>query len=371
MKIKHGGELRNFAEKFGIPEREILDFSSNINPLGPPASVKEAYEAAQEELPYYPDTEALEFRREAARHFPLWPENVIAGNGAVELLDLVLRFLRPKKALLVEPCFGEYRHLLNLQGAEIRSVSLKEGNDFRFFPAEIMNALRGVDLLILANPNNPTGTFLTKEELGALLQEAKRRNVFVVIDEAFVDWAPELSLARDIRDDSLFFITRSLTKFFSLPGIRIGYGLGSRKLIEKLATHQVPWSCNRIAQKLGIAALRDQTFQDHSREWLNLERDWLLSRLKEIPWLKVYPSVTNFLLVRYGIKNEQKPLIEEMAKCRIYLRNLTEFPGLGPFYFRMAVKKREDNLQGIEAFNRWVGMAPPNPDPSQGVVSTL
>lgn len=349
MRVRHGGELRSFSEKFLVPEREILDFSSNINPWGPPSSIREVYEKSIEELQFYPDPEALEFRREVARHFPLWPENVIAGNGAAELLDLILRFLHPKKALLIEPTFPEYRRLLNLLGTEIRNVSLKEIDSFRLPPAEIRNALQGIEVAILAHPNNPTGTFLPREELLGLLGEAKRKNIFVVLDEAFVDWVPEISLAREIRDDSFFFVIRSLTKFFALPGIRIGYGLGSRKLIEKLQAFQTPWSCNRLAQKLGTAALRDTAFSEESRSGLTAERDWLQCSLQEIPSLKVYPSAANFLLVRYGRQTEGESLFEGMGKQGIYIRDLSGFAGLGPFYFRVAVKRREENRRLIEA----------------------
>ena len=349
MRLRHGGELRLFSEKFGIPEREILDFSSNINPWGPPDSVREIFESLKEELRVYPDSEALAFRREVARHFPIFPENVIAGNGAAELLDLILRLLRPKRALLIEPTFLEYRRLLNLQGAQIRSISLREKDSFRFSPSEVANALLGVDVAIFAHPNNPTGTHLSRESLQHLLGEAKRRNIFIVLDEAFVDWTPELSMAKEVRDDSFFFVVRSLTKFFALPGIRIGYGLGSRKLIEKLNTLQVPWSCNRLAQKLGETALRDGRFINESRDWLSTERDWLEAGLQKISWLKAYPSASNFLLVRHAPSSEGRSLIEAMAKRGIYLRDLTEFPGLGPTYFRVAVRKREENEKLLAA----------------------
>lgn len=349
MKSKHGGELRAFSERFGIPEKAILDFSSNINPLGPPPSLRTLYESSFEELSFYPDAEALEFRREAARHFPLWPENVIAGNGAIELLDLVIRFLKPKRALVIEPAFSEYRRILNREGAEIRSISLREKDDFRFSSPELVNALQGIEALLLAHPNNPTGTHLPKGELLLLLEEAKRRNVFVILDEAFVDWAPELSLAREVRDDSYFFLIRSLTKFFSLPGIRIGYGLGSRKLIEKLHGFQVPWSCNRLAQKLGTAALRDESFQAESRAWLSEEREGLTAQLKEVPGLKVYPSAANFILVRHAHEPGSAALFETLGRQGIYVRDLSETPVLGPSYLRISVRKRDENQRLLEA----------------------
>lgn len=352
MRLRHGGELRNFSERFGIPENEILDFSSNINPLGPPASLKQVYENSFEEISHYPDNDALEFRREVARHFPLWPENVIAGNGSAELLDLILRFLSPKRVLLVEPAFLEYRRMLKLGGAEIRSLFLRDGNDFAFCLPELVNALTGNDAVILGHPNNPTGTFLAKEAVRSFLSEAKRRNVFMILDEAFVDWIPELSMGREVRDDSAFFVVRSLTKFYALPGIRIGYGLGSRKLIEKLMTYQTPWSCNRIAQRLGLAALRDEGFSQESRRWLLEERQVFESELRQLAAFKVYSSGTNFLLVRHGVQANAGPLFEKLGQQKIYVRDLTEFPGLGPNYFRVSVRKREENLYLVEALKR-------------------
>ncbi len=346
MRIRHGGELRQFAEKLGIPERNILDFSSNINPWGPPDSVKKAYQENVETIQHYPDPEALEFRREVARHYPLWPENVIAGNGAAELLDSIVRLLRPKKALLIEPTFLEYRRLLNLQGTEIRSVLLREKDDFQLAVPEVINALQGVEVAIFVQPNNPTGGLIEKEILQKLLSEVRRRNIFVVLDEAFIDWTPHATMAREVRDDSHFFVIRSLTKFFSLPGIRAGYGLGSRKLIEKLATHQVPWSCNRLAQKLGIVALRDQEFIKESLEWLVKEREDFKIRLQEIPSLKVYPSAANFLLIRQG---GRPSLLQDLGERGIYVRDLTDFPGLGAGYFRVAVRKQEENNRLVEA----------------------
>ncbi len=350
MKIRHGGSLRHFSEKFGIPEERILDFSSNVNPLGPPASVKEAYLASPSELECYPDPEALEFRREMARRLPLWPENVMVGNGSVELLDLALRILRPRRALLMEPTFPEYRRLLNLQGSEIRSVSLRESDSFRLFGQEIFSALQNADVAIIANPNNPTGTFLSKEELEKVLREANRRNVFVILDETYADWIPEISMIKEVGDNSLFLLLRSLTHFYALPGIRMGYGLGSRKLVEKLAAHQIPWSCNRLAQKLGLIAIKDEAFAAEARQWLSQERNWLESHLRKIPMLKVYPGAANFLLVRHAV--QLRPLVEELGKQGIYVRDLTEFPALGPAFIRISVRKREENQRLIEALTK-------------------
>lgn len=352
MKIRHGGDLAGFSEKYNVPEKEIVDFSSNINPLGLPASVRDLYLESAGDLSIYPDSEAREFRRTAAQNFPLWAENVIAGNGAMELLDVIIRFLKPKKAFFVEPCFLEYRRLFNLAGAEVRTLCLKENENFNFSPAEIMNGLRGNDLLLLSHPNNPTGTALSREDLFQILQEARRRNIFVVLDEAFVDWAPENSMAKEIRDDSHFFVVRSLTKFFALPGIRIGYGLGARKLIEKLSATQAPWSCNRLAQKLGTAALKDEAFIRKSRVWLESEKEWLSAQFRDLGRLKVYPSLANFFLIRHTAEQGAEPIGTRLGREGIYVRDLSDFPGLGASFFRIGIRKREDNEKLINALKK-------------------
>jgi len=142
-----------------------------------------------------------------------------------------------------------------------------------------------------------------------------------------------------------------------LPGIRIGYGLGSRKLVEKLTFYQVPWSCNRVAQKLGGAVLRDEAFQEESREWLKKERDWFEFQFRELSSLKVYPSGANFFLARHLIRPGRTPLVEEMGKEGIYLRDLSEFPGLGPSYFRVGIRTREENERLMAALRVWSSKA--------------
>ncbi len=339
----HGGNRRAFAATRGISESGVIDFSANCNPWGPPDSVCLRYQESFPLLSCYPDPDSFFLKKEIARHFPVWPENVIAGNGATELIHLVVQFLKPRKALLIEPTFSEYRRALNLAGAEVRGLLLREKNDFQINLPEFLSAAQGVDLVFLCNPNNPTGALLPRAEVLALIEAMRRRGIFLVIDEAFIDWIPEESVAAALTDQSSFFILRSLTKFYSLPGIRIGYGLGSRRLIERLEHAKITWSVNQLAEALGVEALRDMEFHKKSRHLLSEEKNFLIAGLSAIEELKVFPSAANFFLVKLKNALRAGDLAEKLAFEKIMIRDAANFVGLDNQFFRIAVGNREEN----------------------------
>ena len=352
--LEHGGNLKKFARQFGKKDTDILDFSSNVTPLGFPESVRELYPALLDQLTQYPDPSSSALRLEITRHFPLFPENVIVGNGSMKLLALVVRSFAPKRALLVEPCFAEYRRLLHLQGARVKSISLREGNQFKFSFKEIFGALPGTDFLILGHPNNPTGTALPREEMRELLADCRRRNIVVVIDEAFVDWCPDFSLARDVKDNASFIVLRSLTKFYGLAGIRAGYGLASRRVIESLESGRDPWSVNIVAQGLSVAALRDGDFRKESLAWFQEESAWFYKALSGLEGFRVFPGLANFFLMKIAVPlQEAESLYRVCGEKGIYLRLLNDFPGLGAAYFRIALKDRQQNEFLLAAFREW------------------
>ena len=352
--VNHGGDLKRFAKTFGVREEDLLDFSCNINPLGIPDSVARVYRESERELSLYPDPRAEDLCKEVSGHYGLLPENVIAGNGSMGLLALTLRTLNPKKALLVEPCFTEYRRLLALQGVEISSVLLKASQEFQFPLAEILDAMKSVECLILGHPNNPTGTVLKRAELLALLEEAGRRGVFVVLDEAFADWMPEISASDQVRRMNHLIVIRSLTKFFALPGIRAGFALGPASWIEKMQHHQETWSCNRLAQKLSVAALRDAFFQERSRAWFRGESEWFRKALSSLEGFRVFPSAANFFLAKAPLPPKSVSLFEFLGSRGICPRSVADFKGLDESYFRTAVLLREDNRVLLESLKLWI-----------------
>ena len=355
--IEHGGNLRAFALRFQIPENEILDFSSNINPLGIPDSVRRLYLESVKELSRYPDPSSTELCREITRHFLVQPENVIAGNGSMALLGLAVRALAPKRALLIEPCFSEYRRLLEQQSAEVHSILLRQEEDFNFKLSEIFKALPGKDLLIFGHPNNPTGTALGRSEILHLFGEAERQGVFVVVDEAFADWVPEISTANEVRKRSNLLVVRSLTKFFALAGIRSGFALGPSRLISAMKNYQETWSVNRLAEKLSVAALRDKGFQDKSREWFQKESLEFRKALEALGAFKVYPSLASFFLIRLS-QNAESPL-DFLGRNGICIRPAQNFRGLDSFYFRTAVRLSHQNQFLVQSLQKCLRLPSP------------
>ncbi len=373
--IEHGGNLRGFAERYQISENQILDFSSNINPLGIPDSVRRLYLESAAELSRYPDPTCTELCDEITKHFSIRSKNVIAGNGSMSLLGLAIRALAPRRALIIEPCFAEYRRLLEQQGTQIRSLLLKEENNFNFELAPIIEALPGMDLLVLTHPNNPTGTALRRDEMLELLYQARRHQVTVIVDEAFADWSPEISVTSQIREYSNFMVVKSLTKFFALAGIRSGFALAPSKYIVEMQKHQETWSVNRLSEKLSVAALRDKDFQTKSRKWFQEESAWLCEALKSLGIFKVYPGLANFFLLRFmdaptsllphkvGEELGGGMMMDLLGKKGIYIR--AGLKGLDNAYFRIAVRLREENRLLVESLRECLHLSSPSYSTSQ------
>ncbi len=338
----HGGHLRAFAERFQIAENEIIDFSSNVNPLNLSESVLEIYAKCALEIGSYPDPDAYALREEITRHYPCPISNVLPGNGAVSLIGLAVRTLTPKKALVIEPCFTEYRRILELQSTEVVSIRLEEANDFAFPFQEILRELANVELLILVHPNSPTGTALAKDDLLELLTFAKQHGVFVIVDEAFADWCPEISVAASLNEDSNFVVIRSLTKFYGLAGIRAGFALGPTGIIESMKRHQNSWDVNVLAQKLSTAMLQETGFIKKTREWFLNESRWFYQQLNEVEAFKVFPSRANFFLMKY-LSGESQEVFEFLGRKGCYIRLTEDYPYLGMPYFRVAIRLRHEN----------------------------
>jgi threonine-phosphate decarboxylase len=358
-RIEHGGNLRDFAMRFHLNENEILDYSSNINPLNIPDSVRRVYLESARELTRYPDPTSRELCQEISKIFSVPGDLVIAGNGSMSLLNLAVRTLAPKRALILEPSFSEYRSLLEGQGAQVQSLYLKEDNDFRFMLPEIVQALRRNDLLMIGHPNNPTGTAFQRAELLELLATANRHGVFVILDEAFADWVPEISVIDEVRENSNFLVVRSLTKFYALAGLRSGFAIGPSNLIERMKGDQELWSMNRLAEKLSIVALRDKAFQKKTLDWFKQESSSFRKALESLGTFKVYPGLANFILLRLH-HHDVPSLFEALGKKGIYIRSAANFNGLDDSFLRIAIRLKEENQTLIESFRQCLPSSAPS-----------
>lgn len=359
----HGGNIKEIAKRYGLREEKIMDFSANINPLGPSPKVIKVLKENLDKIARYPDPEAIKLRKELSEYLKVNPENIIAGNGAVELIHLICRALRPKKALIVVPTFSEYEFVLKSVGCKIQFFPLKPRDDFKLDIEEFLNNMKKIDLprpctqgrglLFLCNPNNPTGQLISKSDMLKIIGVTRKRRIFVVIDEVFMDFVEraeaETLIYEAIERDNLFII-RSLTKFFALPGIRIGYGIGNKKLLQKLKDYKEYWSVNALAQIAGIAALRDREYIKKTKRLIPKEKKFLYHRLSKINGLKPYPPVTNFILCRLTSKIDSKKLQERLLQRNILIRDCSSFRSLNNKYIRIAIRTHKENLHLINSF---------------------
>ncbi|MEA3454481.1 MAG: threonine-phosphate decarboxylase, partial [Candidatus Caldatribacteriota bacterium] len=282
FKHLHGGNLERAMEKYGISSEKIIDFSANINPLGFSSKAGEAIIKNLDRLSHYPDPECKEAKKEISHYFKIDYENIVLGNGSTELIYLIVQTLKPKKALIPIPTFCEYERALNNNNVSINFYKLKEKQEFLLSMDEIIPQLAGIDLVFLCNPNNPTGKFLPKKEMLTLIKEIQRRKIFLVLDEAFIDLHEEESFIKEVKNYDHLIVLRSLTKFFGLPGLRIGFGVGSSKLIKEIEIQKISWSVNYLAQIAVREILQDKEFINKSKSFLLEEKDFIYRELSNI-----------------------------------------------------------------------------------------
>jgi len=352
----HGGNLREAAERYGVPEQEILDFSANINPLGPPPGALAEIKRCLSQVRHYPDSECWHLRQALASYEGVAPEEVLPANGVAELIFLIPRALPIESALIPSPTFSEYEVGLRAAGGRPRFLILKEEKGFRPSTAQILHRAKGVQAVFLCNPNNPTGVQVPQEELKDLAQLLQKRRILLILDEAFSDFRGRgQSLASAAPGLSNLLVLRSLTKFFAVPGLRLGYAIGPPRLLARLQAAKDPWSVNLLAQRAGISCVLDETYQQRSREVIAKESDSLFQALGKLPGLKLFPSAANFLLLKVERGPEVKELQELLGRKGILIRNREGFRFLGPRFFRVAVRAHPENERLIQALRQALG----------------
>lgn len=351
----HGGDVAHWAESTGIKTKEILDFSASINPLGPPTGARKAFIASSGAISCYPDAYGEQLKKALARRHGMDPAEILIGNGSTQLIYLLCAALRPRTALVVGPAFSEYSNALTLAGARIHALSLSADNGFRFSLQEFLAAWEtDCDIAFLATPNSVTGQMIPKAEILTIADIALTRKSLVVVDEAFIDFVEDESLKAKVRGNANFVVLRSLTKYYGIPGLRIGYLLGDVHRVEQLAAHQEPWSVNGPALKVALACLEDIAFVEKTGRWLEVERKFLYTRLAALRDLHPLPSKTNFLLVRIDKRlTDAFELRAFLLRKKILIRVCDSF-GLGNAYFRVAVKRRRENRRLIKALAEWL-----------------
>lgn len=354
----HGGNLVWAAAIAGCSPSAILDFSASINPLGPPSSAIAAIQAHLGELKAYPDPHYRPLRQALSQFHQLPAEYILPGNGSAELLTWAGRELSQLQATyLITPAFGDYLRALKSFDANVINCRLKNfelatlelGWDSAALTSEFQNQ-RG---LLLNNPHNPTGQLFSREAIAPYLEQF----ALVVVDEAFMDFLPpdrQQSLIDWVPAHPNLVVLRSLTKFYSLPGLRLGYAIAHPERLQRWQQWRDPWSVNSLAAAVGEVVVGDTEFQQQTWDWLAAARPQLAQGLATISGLSPYPGAANFLLVR-----SERSVVDLQAKLlqhhQILIRDCMSFPELGDRYFRVAVRSKSENQRLLEGLKTLEG----------------
>lgn len=337
---EHGGDIFAASRIIGIPAQKILDFSASINPLGVPESVAEIIRENIDSLRNYPEPFAEELSRYIGRRYGIDERSIICGNGSTELIYLLVRALAPKKVVVLAPTFSEYERACGmLPATRIVRYVLKYENNFDINPDGFIGAMEGCGMAFLCNPNNPTGRLLKKDEVLKIAHAAKELRCHLVLDEAFIDFIPEQSVATEVEKNPYLLVLRSLTKFYALAGLRLGFGVFPQSLIERVKKYKEPWSVNALAQQAGIAALQDTSYEQETYSVMRENKTILENGFRALT-IEYVPSAANFYLLK--LKNAQT-VIRALREKRILVRDCSNFAGLDGSYIRIAVKSSQDN----------------------------
>ena len=374
----HGGNIYKVFREKNL--KEILDYSSNINPYGIPEGLKKRIIENLEILERYPDPDYVELREKLAHLNKVGMSDIVLGNGATEIIFLFMKVINPKKILIVSPTFGEYERAVKAVGTsrnsidlscsddnknienkkiEIEYFELKESDDFKLNIGNLKNELeKKYDLLIICNPNNPTGKFLKLAQTEEILKECNKYDTKLFIDEAFIEFLADRmkeSIINTEENKKNLFVTRAFTKFFAIPGLRLGYGMYfDKELEQKISEKKEPWSVNNIAEMAGLTVLDDTEYIEKTLKWIVEEKIYMYEKLNEISGIKSYETEVNFITGKIDEKLfseglNVKVLREKMLEQGILIRDASNFNFLDERFFRLAIKDRASNERVIEA----------------------
>jgi len=356
--VSHGGDVWGFSRKHNIPVDKVLDFSAPINFLGASPKAVESVRQNAGLIRFYPDPNPVELRTEVAKYVGcgVGADNIILGNGSIELIYMLTEvFPAGFKAVIPVPSFTEYEKAALRVHGEVVFVNLLE--NFALDTESIKKALTDdTRIVYICNPHSPSGTVYSRDTLLGLVEFCQKKNIVVSIDENYIEFTnriEETTLAGYVNKYENLFVIRSVTKFYGMPGVRFGYGVSNKSLIETLETVRQPWSINSLAGFATLAAFKDEEFIENTKSAVARERGQLARMLEGIGGLRVFPSETNFLLVKIlkeGVTSTA--LREKLATMGILIRDCSTFVGLDDSFFRVTVRSADENAKLIAAMKK-------------------
>ena len=363
MEFEHGGNWAGYEEICG---EEILDFSANVSPFGLPENVREAASASLKNAYRYPDLECRNLRNAIADKYDLCSDHVLCGNGAADLIYRIAYAAKPRRAIVPAPDFSEYEKALQQVGCEIKhwewmrgdctiGKTLPKGSQIEvtecgkiqigLVPASDLSdyiLIEDIDMIILSNPNNPSGCLHSPDFLRELAAKCERRQILLVVDECFMDFvdsAHTYSLLEFVANCRNLIVIRAFTKFYGMAGLRLGWcATSNADLIAGMKKAGPPWSVSIPAQAAGIAVLSEEAYADRLRGYISAERQQLQSGLQGLGF-QVISGAANYIL----FYSERTDLARLLLERGIAIRDCSNYVGLGPGWYRVAVRLREEN----------------------------
>lgn len=352
MTYFHGSDLEKIESAYGIKKESIINFSSNVNPLGLSENIITHLPKKIELIASYPDRNYTSLRFAIGSYVGLDSSHIIVGNGSTELISHCIKAVCPKNALIIGPTYSEYEREIGLMGGNVTYFPLNEIHDFKIDLESLKNTLTtNMDMLVICNPNNPTSTAIKKEELRIILQDCKEKDIFLLIDETYVEFVLDLdaiSAVKLVESFDNLMVIRGVSKFFSAPGLRLGYGIcNNLDLIKKIDNEKNPWTISALAAYAGELMLIDKDYIKNTHNHIAKERKKIIEELSTWDFVKFIEPVANFILVK-SLKPSLKAstLFEALLKKQMMIRDTSSFPFLDEYYFRFCFlhSKQNDEL---------------------------
>jgi threonine-phosphate decarboxylase len=357
----HGGNVWRISEKFKIPLNQVIDFSVPINPLGIPKKALKSIRQHLNLIKNYPDPDHEWLIETFSNYVGVESNNIIVGNGSTELIYLFTEVFVESgyDAVIPIPTFGEYKIATTRVGGRPLLLRCDPTKNFRLNFEKLEKAIsKKTRMIFFCNPNSPTGILYEKDDVLRIVRLAAEKNVLVFLDEDYVDFVDDdkrYSMAEYVTRYDNLFVLRSLTKFFGLAGLRIGFGIASPDVVRVLKKAKMPWSVNSLAMFAATEAVKDDDFIKRSRLLISRSKRSMQKMLQEFPWLKVYPSETNFFLIEITKGDLTSTQLKEgLARKGLLIRDCSDFDGLNNRFFRVSVNKPEENKKLIAHLKSFV-----------------
>ena len=348
--MKHGGNLDLIQNKYGINKNEIIDLSANVNPIGMPK-----INISLDILEHYPDPDYKILTGAISDYLHISNKNIIVGNGSTELISLFIKIISAHKTLIAMPTYWEYEQESKLINSAIKYYVAEEKNDFEIETEKLLKQLISVkpNLFILCNPNNPTGKYIPNDKLEIIISCCKKNNIFVIIDEAYAEFFDKTAINLINKFDNLIII-RAVSKFFCMPGIRLGYAATSNlTLINQINKIKDPWSVNSLANEIGKFIFTDKKYISETKSYINKEYLFIKNNISNINSCKLYDTGANFFMCKILNNKTSTDLFNYLLKSNLLIRNLSNCKFLSDKFFRFSIGNHKTNLLLIEQIKKF------------------